>query len=497
MAEPATVPVVDDPAILADLTPAERAEAEALLENLYGGEHPAAFIARCWPSEEPGPHHRVICDVFARARRERVRVCISMPPRHGKTVTILRCLIQWLIDNPRDLCAYTTYNDTRAAEESNNARAYARDVGLHTVGNSKLWRTEARGGFKAAGVEGGLTGKGVTGVLVVDDPYKDREDADSFAYRRKVKNWFQQVAFTRLERASVIVVHTRWHHDDLISTLEAQGWEVINLPAIAENDNDLIGRRVGEALWPARFPLVGDGEDSLTEILAQIGEWAFASLYQGHPRKQGAEVFKEPGYYDLEKTDLTGCMIFIGADPAASEKEKADHSAAVAIAVRGYGSNRVAYILDEIHGQWTVPEFTRRLRAFQQKWGGAHAAIEASGVGKAVPQILRDIDDQLRISEVHPSLSKFIRAQPVASAWNGEIVEVANDNIVVRQGPKRVLLPIGKPWVAAYVSELKAFTGQDGDTDDRADALSHAWNVGLELGTPVQRGAKQAADRWR
>ena len=329
-----------------------------------------------------------------------------------------------------------------------------------------------------------LTGQGVTGLLVVDDAFKGREDADSALVRNKVWEWFGQVAFTRLEGASAIVVGTRWHGDDLVGRLEASGeWEVLNLPAIAE-ESDPFGRAPGEVLWPERYPL-----DELEAIRRQIGEWSFAALYEGRPRPRGASVFGEPTYYDPQTWTPSGARVIIGADPAASERTSADYSVAVVLAVEGRADRAIGRMVDMYRGQVTIPTFAQELRRLSAKWWNASIAVEAVGGFKAVPQLLRTVDPLLRITEVKVRGDKFQRAQAVAATWNDG----------------RLLVPTSAPWLSAFVDELGAFTGVRDRRDDQVDALAHAWNAlhagtvraaHLDRGPFAQRAYRGPTDSW-
>ncbi len=140
-----------------------------------------------------------------------------------------------------------------------------------------------------AGVGGPLTGRGAD-ILIIDDPVKNSEEANSDTYRERAWDWFRSVAMTRLEpNASVIIVATRWHEDDLIgrvTRVDPDGWRVVNLPAIAEEVDEL-GRQPGDALWSDRFPLQALGGDQ--------GEHWFRcwwqAMYQCHPTPLSGDVF--------------------------------------------------------------------------------------------------------------------------------------------------------------------------------------------------------------
>ena len=465
------------------LTPEEREEFLRLVEDREGVEPLADFIARNFPHEPPPPHLRHLIECIERARHERLKVCISWPPRHAKTVTILRAMAWWLRNEPRDSCAYYSYSDKQAWSKSRIARRWASQCGVQVSSDASRvdeWQTNAGGVFYAGGLRSGLTGKGVSGLFVVDDPFKNREEADSPVTREKVWENFNEVVFTRLEGASVIVIHTRWHEDDLIGRLaNDSGWEYINIPAVAE-ENDVLGREEGEALWPEKFDA---GE--LESIRKQLGEWSFAALYQGQPRPRGNAVFSEPGRYRLPRTSdewsafLEGKKICIAVDPAASEKTHADYSVAVVMVKSGMGDTATTWILNVVRRQVSVPQFVSELRNLQRRWR-AKIVVEAVGGFKAVPQMLKHVDPSLRVVEVKPTTDKFQRSQGVAAAWNDG----------------RVLVPAGDDpelhWVDDFMAEVLSFTGVKDAHDDQVDAMAHGWNAMHQNVRPVRRGAERA-----
>jgi len=444
---------------MVDLASLSRDQLEAIASSLAalgGSERLADFICRVSPHHPPPRHIWPLMAELERARFEPLRLCVHMPPRHAKTVTLLHALAWWVQNWPADMNAYISYNDTIALSKSRLCRNIANLAGVQLGGNSEAageWTTSAGGGVVAAGAGAGLTGRGFQGLVVVDDPYKNREEADSQVVRTKIWENFNEVVMTRLEGASVVVCHTRWHQDDLIAGLVKQGWDHINLAALAE-DGDQLDRAPGEALWPAVFP-----PESLHAIRSQIGEWSFAALYQGQPRPRGHSLFGPETYHDNDSID--GHQLVIYADPAASEKTTADYGVMMCMAVRGRKEQRTAKVLDLWRGQVTVPEFVRKLVAFQAKHNGAYAFVESVGGFKAVPQLMREIGGkQLRLREDQPKGDKFQRAQSVAAAWNDG----------------RVTVPRSAPWVHQFLLEVQAFSGVNDSHDDQVDCLSGCWN---------------------
>jgi predicted phage terminase large subunit-like protein len=141
-----------------------------------------------------------------------------------------------------------------------------------------------------AGIGAGLTGSGAD-LIIVDDPIKDMEEASSLLIRDAIHDWFTSVALTRLSPGGkVLIVMTRWHHDDLVGRLltdNPDGWEVLHLPAI----ND-----AGEALWPERY-----GIDHLMSIKADVGSRVFEALYQGRPTPDEGGFFRREWFQVVDR----------------------------------------------------------------------------------------------------------------------------------------------------------------------------------------------------
>jgi predicted phage terminase large subunit-like protein len=449
------------------LTPAQRARYVTLMRQVNPPSLDG-FIRRISPHHPPPRHYPILIREFERARRESpVRVLISVPPRHGKTELVKHAIPWWLENSPRDTCAYATYSDRKAWSTSRDIRALAESAGLtlaSDAANLAEWRTPAGGGLLAMGVGAGLTGHGISGLMVVDDPIKNSEDANSAVYRDKISEWFDSVVMTRLEGAAVFVIHTRWHEDDLIGRLAKRaGWVVINLPAEAEA-GDLLGRAPGELLWPERTDL----SLAIREAKAN-NAFTFAALYQGRPRPRGGTIFGEPHYYDPGSTNFEGCSFVLAGDPAASTKTSADFSAAVVLSMRGHGADRIGYVRKVYRAQVAIPQFAQDLLALQHEFGETAINIEAVGGFKAIPQMLRAIKPDLRINEINGADlggDKLQRAQPAASAWNEARLLVPSDS---------------PPWLGPFLDEIAKFTGVNDAHDDQVDALSHAWNTGPKM----------------
>ena len=318
------------------------------------------------------------------------RICVSVPPRHGKSETLLHYIAWLLCRNPMAKILYVSHTATFAAKQSKTARRLARQGGVRLADDSNRadeWETEQGGGLVARGIDGEITGRGFD-VIIVDDPIKSRKVAESSAQREAIFDWFTNDVFTRLTPiGSVVVVHTRWHVNDLIGKLvKEQDYERLNLRAIAiandnggaDNDN---GRKPGEALWP-------DGEWT-AEVLAdrrqRVGEYAWWSLYQGEPRPRGGAVFGEPTFYD--ELPIRGYKVGIGIDLAYTAKGqgRADWSVYLEI----WKCGEFYYVVEVIRKQVEATAFALTLKARATERPGVRMHWHAAGPEKGTASFFR------------------------------------------------------------------------------------------------------------
>jgi hypothetical protein len=303
---------------------AQTARAIVLRRELRrGADSLLDFVPRTNRNFTRPDHLRPVADRMAAAvRGEPVRACVSVPPRHGKTETLLVHGVPWYLSfRPNAHIAYVTYEAELARDKSAAAREIARSIGIELRGDSQSkshWRTPQGGGLFATGIGGPLTGHGFQ-LAIVDDPFKNRADAESPTIRQKVHEWFTSTLMTRMEPGAAVIVNmARWHSDDLVGRLEKARevrWDVLNLPAINEN---------GHALWPGRWPLEG-----LDVRRREVGTYDWASLFMGMPRPRGSQLFPIDGVYPARYTlpEVVGARGAIICDPAATAKTTADHTA--------------------------------------------------------------------------------------------------------------------------------------------------------------------------
>lgn len=291
------------------------------------------------------------------------RLVVSIPPQEGKT-ELLRALCFWLLArNPATRIVYASYALARARKSGRAVRDHVRthgtDLGLRLSRGSwdaADWSLDGhRGGMLCVGVGGALTGAPAD-VLIVDDPIRGQREADSDTIRGALHEWWSTVARTRLSSgAVVIVVQTRWHPDDLAGRRIAEGWPLVNIPAIADGHApDSLDRPVGEWLLSAQ----GRTDADWQETRAEVGERAFAALYQGEPSPAEGGIFQR-AWFDRHRltTKPDGCLPpTVYVDPADNAGD--GDEAGIIVATRHPPTQR-ALLLADLSAAMTVARWAR------------------------------------------------------------------------------------------------------------------------------------------
>ncbi|MEJ0017522.1 MAG: terminase family protein [Acetobacteraceae bacterium] len=283
----------------------ESLDADARTEWQRGCQtHLLDFVRHTMPGYRAAQHHRLICEKLEAVERgECPRLMIFTPPRHGKSELVSRRFPAWFLGrNPTREIISASYGSSLATDFGRDVRnivasdefaAVFPGVRLAPDSSAKnRWHTNHRGGYVAAGVGTGITGRGAD-ILNIDDPVQDRAEAESEVTRKAVWAWYTSTAYTRLmPGGAVVITMTRWHQDDLAGRLLAEAdaggdrWEVIRLPAVAVANDDPLGRPVNAPLWPERYNAA-----TLAGIRAAIGEREFGALYQQDPQPPGSTFF--------------------------------------------------------------------------------------------------------------------------------------------------------------------------------------------------------------
>lgn len=400
---------------------------------------------------------------------------VAAPPQHGKTELTIHALAWAHHKIPGRRHAYATYAQERSERVANKARLVADRSGIHIDGPSNYWQDSAGSTVIWTSVKGPLTGEPVDGLLIIDDPTKDRKDAESGVRRADQLDWFDDVAEPRCHQsASIIIMATRWHPDDLSGQLIRRGWQYINLQALADGDTDEDGRVVDDPLRRLPGEPLCEARKTRADLEAKrsTNAYTFASLYQGQPRPRGGTLFGEPHYYDTLPT--RGYRVGYGIDLAYSEKKSADWSVLIQ-AYRvderiGAQVETTFYIVDVIRKQVDAPSFLSSIKATHDARPGPLLWI-ASGTEKGTAQFVRK---HVPVRVKTASEDKFQRALPAAEAWNAG----------------RILVPspsLGAEWVDGLLDEVCNFTGVKDAHDDQVDALAAAV-LALKFGPEVNAG---------
>ena len=256
---------------------------------------------------------------------EKVRICLSVPPQHGKSYTVTETLPSWFVGrNPDMRCIITGYNADMAERFGDRNRQLVKQYGKEIFNievsesqdNKTLWDiAKHEGGVYSAGILAGITGNPGS-LIIVDDPFKNGFEVANHDIRQKVWETFGDSITTRASGKgnAIIVIHTRWHEDDLIGRLEKLGgWVIINIPAIWEKGVDrLLGRKIGETLCPE----IGKDSEFIEMQKKILGRRMFEALYQGKPFVDGGNIVKREyiRYYDKNTLPSTFEELVLSCD---------------------------------------------------------------------------------------------------------------------------------------------------------------------------------------
>lgn len=385
------------------------------------------------------------------------RLAIFVPPRHGKSaLATIRYPVYRLAQRPDQRVIIGCYNSLLAEKFSRQALRIAgnQNVALNPLRMAAHdWETTAGGGLRAVGVGAGITGQGGD-LIIIDDPVKSREEADSHAYRERVWDWYREDLYTRLEPGGAIVlIQTRWHEDDLagriLASAGAADWTVLSFPAEAEA-GDPLGRAIGEPLCPARFDRA-----ALADIRQTLGSWAYAALYQQRPLPAGGGLFKREYFAIVESAPVQAARVRYY--DKAGTVGGGDYSVGVRLAQAPDG---LFYVEDVVRGQWSALERERIIRQTAELDGrGVSIWLEqepGSGGKESAEASIRNLAG----FDVHAAPvtgDKTVRAAPFAAQC-----EAGNVRLVRGR------------WCSSFIDELSVFPSTA--HDDQVDAVTGAFH---------------------
>ena len=358
-------------------------------------------------------HHEVLARALEKVENgETKRLIIEMPPRHGKSQLASIYFPAWYLGrNPEREIITCSYSAELARDFGGKTRDTIGDSQYQAIFPTRLkadskskdkWNTEKGGSYTSVGIGGPITGRGAN-LLIIDDPIKNREEAESLTIREKIWDWYTSTAYTRLEKgAAVVVIMTRWHLDDLVGRLMdrqekgGETWEVVRFPAIADEQEEK--REVGEPLWKDKYDV-----DSLDQIKNTIGIYDWYALYQQLPIATETQEFKKEWFRYFDDVDLYGkepdgtvvsggknLYYYITVDLAISQKEQADNTSIMVL-----GKEKTSpdiYIVDEYTGHLDPLQVIEYLFSLKEKYKHrlVRVGIESVAYQKSLEYFIRE-----------------------------------------------------------------------------------------------------------
>ena len=429
---------------------------------------------------------------------------ITMPPRHAKSTFSTMLFPCWyMARNPNRYIMSCSYNSQLATDFGRQVRGIIEQKQITQAFETfrlsqesraaDVWRTEEGGAYFAVGV-GGTTSGRPANLLIVDDPIKSREDAESMTQRNKTWNYYTSALATRLQpehdgtTPKQIIILTRWHPDDLAGRLmdtedwKEGRWKHINFPAIKKVKSGKISIRhlkeddpnwvtpdefrnlshkkryieteKEESLWEERFPLTD------LKRRERLNPREFASLYQQQPYIEGGNLIRTEWWrkYPIDLSPENFVTLVIGVDTAFKKTETADYSVAV---VAGMDKNGDIYLVDIMRGKYDFPELKQRIIRLNNVWRGKGLRgmyIEDKASGQSLIQEMKR-ESGVSVIPYKVNTDKVARTNTILPLIEGG----------------RVFIPEEAPWLDAFIDESVSFP--NGNHDDQVDAMTIALDV--------------------
>ncbi len=414
------------------------------------------------PKFETAAHHFIVARALERVLRGEIdRLMIFMPPRHTKSELATRRFPAFYLGNyPDRFVISASYNSDLATDFGRDVRDIVNDEFYQAIfpqvqlrqdaKAANRWFTNQGGSYVAAGIGTGITGRGAH-LGLIDDPFKDRKEAESKTIRDSVWDWYRSSFYTRLmPHAAIVITLTRWHDDDLAGRLikeMTQGkdqWEIVRLPALAE-PGDPMGRVPGQPLWPQWYP-----KATLQRIKEAIGSYEWLSLYQQRPVAEEGNIFKK-SWWRFYREMPPFSFICLSWDTAHEEKKEADDSVCTAWGIH----EREIYLFDWFRAKLDYPTLKRKAEALYARHRPNAVLIEDKSSGKPLQQELRK-NSVMPVIPIKPEGDKVARAHAVTPIVEGG----------------RVKLPEWASWTDEYIDEMSRFP--QGEHDDTVDSTTQA-----------------------
>lgn len=423
--------------------------------------------------------HRALAAALEEVEAGRLlRLIVTFPPRHGKSELTSRRFPAWLVGrDPYRHVMFATYNQPFSEDYGRAVRGIMQSSQYKTVfpgttlakGSAAADRlvTEQGGMLAFVGRGGSSTGRGAD-FLIIDDPLKDRAEANSMTTREELWAWYNDTMSTRLmsDTGAIVIIQTRWHEDDLVGRLtdptnphynaeEAATWKIINIPAIA-GDDDVLGREPGAALWPEKFGL------PYLRSFQRRNPTGFSALYQQQPTPEDGDFFKADMIVGYRAEDVPkNLRKYAASDHAVGIKQTHDYTCLLIVGVDEWSN---IWLLDCWWKRAKTDVVVEAMLDMMRRWKPIIWWAESGHISKSIGPFLyrrmREEQCYINIREQVPAADKVTRAQSIAG----------------RASMGMVRFPNHLPWGERARTECLKFP--QGRHDDFVDALAH---VGLGL----------------
>jgi predicted phage terminase large subunit-like protein len=409
----------------------------------------------------PAAHHVLICKKLQGILDGSVKkLMIFLPARHGKSATVTESFPSYYLGRfPKRRVISVSYGDSLARRFGRKNRAKIEEYGKQLFNiqlaqdNASVtdWGLEGEeGGMLSCGIGASITGHGAD-LLLIDDPIKNREEANSAVIRNKIYEEYQSSLITRLHKnGAIILIMTRWHEDDLAGRIleKEEGWEVLSIPAEAE-ENDLLGRAVGEPLWDAG----GYGKEWIKRMKVAVGSQTWNSIYQQRPSAAEGNVIKRQWIKFYKQVPPAFDEMLISVDASFKDSKDSDYCV-----LQVWGKNKgEKYLVDQIRDKMDFPSTVSALRALVARYPAATVKlIEDKANGSAIISYLKQ--EISGIIPVTPKESKTARLSAVSPEFESGSVYFPDPSIA--------------SWIGESIEEMVSFP--NAKHDDFVDACSQA-----------------------
>ena len=425
------------------------------------------FVKAVWPEFVQGPHHKKTSEKFQKFSTEKgCRLIINMPPRHTKSEFASYLFPAWMMGiNPTLKIIQATHTGELAVRFGRkirnlmNSKEYKRifpGVTLRTDNQAAgRWETNHGGEYFAAGVGGAITGRGAD-LLIIDDPHSE-QDALSETAMEHAYEWYTSGPRQRLQPGgSIAIVMTRWSQKDLtaqlvkkMGDLKADKWDVIEFPAILDDDEEDIRKPI----WPQYWKL-----EELDKVKASLTPSKWNAQWQQNPTYDGTSIIKREWWNVWDKDKPPNLQFIIQSyDTAFSKKETADYSAITTwgIFYPNEGNETHIILLNAIKGRWDFPELKQVAKDQLREYDPELVIIEAKASGTPLIHELRRFGVFAQAFSPNRGQDKHVRVNTVAPIFESGHVWRTDDE-----------------WAIDVMEECASFPF--GENDDLVDATTLA-----------------------